>query len=164
MHCTDQLGVQTFFSKNLELFALNFLLLPITIYLLALFFEAVGMPISNGFIATQSLMFVNETNLLTSVYLNYLFITTILIFFLASFYFTMGLNLDEWNRFLKVVSLLIKAFVSYVKKIVSKDGEILFVGTKKQAQDIVQQEADRCSMFYIVERWLGGTLTNFSTI
>ena len=52
----------------------------------------------------------------------------------------------------------------YVKKIVSKDGEILFVGTKKQAQDIVQQEADRCSMFYIVERWLGGTLTNFSTI
>ena len=53
---------------------------------------------------------------------------------------------------------------AYVKKIVSKDGEILFVGTKKQAQDIVQQEADRCSMFYIVERWLGGTLTNFSTI
>ena len=53
---------------------------------------------------------------------------------------------------------------SYVKKIVSKDGDILFVGTKKQAQDIVQQEADRCSMFYIVERWLGGTLTNFSTI
>jgi len=53
---------------------------------------------------------------------------------------------------------------TYVKKIVSKDGDILFVGTKKQAQDIVQQEADRCSMFYIVERWLGGTLTNFSTI
>ncbi len=53
---------------------------------------------------------------------------------------------------------------SYVKQIVSKNGEVLFVGTKKQAQDIVQQEADRCSMFYIVERWLGGTLTNFSTI
>mgnify|MGYP001438917958 CR=1 FL=1 len=52
----------------------------------------------------------------------------------------------------------------YVKDIVNKNGEILFVGTKKQAQDIVQQEADRCSMFYIVERWLGGTLTNFSTI
>ena len=52
---------------------------------------------------------------------------------------------------------------NYVKNIVSKNGEILFVGTKKQAQDIVQQEADRCSMFYIVERWLGGTLTNFST-
>ena len=53
---------------------------------------------------------------------------------------------------------------AFVKKIVSKNGEILFVGTKKQAQDIIQQEADRCSMFYIVERWLGGTLTNFSTI
>ncbi len=52
----------------------------------------------------------------------------------------------------------------FVKNIVIKKGEILFVGTKKQAQDIVQQEADRCSMFYIVERWLGGTLTNFSTI
>jgi small subunit ribosomal protein S2 len=47
---------------------------------------------------------------------------------------------------------------------VEKNGEILFVGTKKQAKDIVQQEADRCGMFYIVERWLGGTLTNFSTI
>lgn len=53
---------------------------------------------------------------------------------------------------------------NFVKEIVEKNGEILFVGTKKQAQDIVQQEADRCSMFYIVERWLGGTLTNFSTI
>lgn len=52
----------------------------------------------------------------------------------------------------------------YINTVVKKNGEILFVGTKKQAQDIVQQEADRCSMFYIVERWLGGTLTNFSTI
>ena len=53
---------------------------------------------------------------------------------------------------------------AFVQESVGKNGEILFVGTKKQAQDIVQQEADRCSMFYIVERWLGGTLTNFSTI
>ena len=53
---------------------------------------------------------------------------------------------------------------SFLKGVVGKNGEVLFVGTKKQAQDIVQQEADRCSMFYIVERWLGGTLTNFSTI
>ena len=53
---------------------------------------------------------------------------------------------------------------NFVKSIVEKNGEILFVGTKKQAQDIIQQEADRCSMFYIVERWLGGTLTNFTTI
>ena len=59
---------------------------------------------------------------------------------------------------------LIEKACGFVKDVVSKNGEILFVGTKKQAQDIVQQEADRCSMFYIVERWLGGTLTNFSTI
>ena len=58
----------------------------------------------------------------------------------------------------------VKKACTFVKEIVSKNGEILFVGTKKQAQDIVQQEADKCSMFYIVERWLGGTLTNFSTI
>ena len=115
-----------FFSKSLELFALNFLLLPITVYLLALFFEAVSIPISNGFIATQSLVFINETNLLTSVYLNYLFVTIIFIFFLTSFYFTMGLNLDEWNKFLKVVSQLIKVLVVYVGKTVSLVNANLF--------------------------------------
>ena len=54
--------------------------------------------------------------------------------------------------------------VKFVQDVVKKNGEILFVGTKKQAKDIVQQEADRCGMFYIVERWLGGSLTNFTTI
>jgi len=53
---------------------------------------------------------------------------------------------------------------NFIKDIVRKKGEILFVGTKKQAKDIIQQEADRCGMFYVVERWLGGTLTNFTTI
>ena len=52
----------------------------------------------------------------------------------------------------------------FIQNVVKKNGEILFVGTKKQAKDIVQQEADRCGMFYIVERWLGGSLTNFTTI
>ncbi len=54
--------------------------------------------------------------------------------------------------------------VIFIQNVVKKNGEILFVGTKKQAKDIVQQEADRCGMFYIVERWLGGSLTNFTTI
>tara|TARA_Y100000768_G_C23812818_1_gene602637 strand:+ start:41 stop:805 length:765 start_codon:yes stop_codon:yes gene_type:complete len=54
--------------------------------------------------------------------------------------------------------------VKFIQDITKKNGEILFVGTKKQAKDIVQQEADRCGMFYIVERWLGGSLTNFTTI
>ena len=46
-----------------------------------------------------------------------------------------------------------------------KDGKnILFVGTKKQAQDAIRDEAVRCGMFYINQRWLGGTLTNYKTI
>ena len=40
-------------------------------------------------------------------------------------------------------------------------GEILFVGTKKQAQDSIKEEAERCGMYYVNERWLGGMLTNF---
>ena len=51
-----------------------------------------------------------------------------------------------------------------VGKIVQSDGNVLFVGTKKQAKDVVQQAAGRCGMYYIVERWLGGTLTNYGTI
>ena len=58
----------------------------------------------------------------------------------------------------------LKKAQGFLSDIVKKNGEVLFVGTKKQAKDIVQQEADRCGMFYVVERWLGGTLTNFSTI
>ena len=58
----------------------------------------------------------------------------------------------------------LKKAQEFLSGVVKKNGEVLFVGTKKQARDIVQQEADRCGMFYVVERWLGGTLTNFSTI
>ncbi len=51
-----------------------------------------------------------------------------------------------------------------VKDIVAGGGTILFVGTKKQAQDSIKSEAERCGMFYVNERWLGGMLTNFKTI
>ena len=51
-----------------------------------------------------------------------------------------------------------------VKDIVANGGNILFVGTKKQAQDSIKAEAERCGMFYVNERWLGGMLTNFKTI
>ena len=54
--------------------------------------------------------------------------------------------------------------IDFLTDNVTDGGEILFVGTKKNAKDIIQQEADKCGMFYVVERWLGGTLTNFSTI
>ena len=52
----------------------------------------------------------------------------------------------------------------YVKELVADGGELLFVGTKKQAQDVVEEAATRCSMHYVKTRWLGGTLTNFNTI
>tara|TARA_B100000686_G_scaffold346210_1_gene432404 strand:+ start:421 stop:1224 length:804 start_codon:yes stop_codon:yes gene_type:complete len=65
----------------------------------------------------------------------------------------------------------LKSTLNYLEKavkelvgIVKGGGNILFVGTKTQAKDIVQTCADDCGMFYIVERWLGGTLTNFATI
>ena len=48
--------------------------------------------------------------------------------------------------------------------IAEQGGTILFVGTKKQAQDAIKQEAERCGMYYVNERWLGGMLTNFKTI
>ena len=51
-----------------------------------------------------------------------------------------------------------------MKEIAEKGGKVLFVGTKKQAQEAVQTEAERCGMYYVNERWLGGMLTNFKTI
>ncbi len=54
--------------------------------------------------------------------------------------------------------------VDTVREVVSSGEQVLFVGTKKQAQAIVQKEAERCGMPYINTRWLGGTLTNFATI
>lgn len=53
---------------------------------------------------------------------------------------------------------------NYFKDIAARGEKVLFVGTKKQAQESVQKEADRCEMFYVNQRWLGGMLTNFSTI
>ena len=51
-----------------------------------------------------------------------------------------------------------------IKDIAAEGGKILFVGTKKQAQDSIKSEAERCGMYYVNERWLGGMLTNFKTI
>ncbi|MFH2037593.1 MAG: 30S ribosomal protein S2, partial [Candidatus Zixiibacteriota bacterium] len=51
-----------------------------------------------------------------------------------------------------------------VKEVVARGQSILFVGTKKQAKGVIRDEADRCKQFFITERWLGGMLTNFSTI
>jgi small subunit ribosomal protein S2 len=52
----------------------------------------------------------------------------------------------------------------FIRNIASEGGNVLFVGTKKQAQESIQEEAQRCGMFFVNQRWLGGMLTNFKTI
>src|SRR5437763_4131964 len=63
----------------------------------------------------------------------------------------------------KTVRLAREAF-KFVSDVCARGGSVLFVGTKKQAQDAVTEEATRSGQFYVVNRWLGGTLTNFKTI
>jgi small subunit ribosomal protein S2 len=63
----------------------------------------------------------------------------------------------------KTVKKIDEAY-AFVKDVVKDGKTVLFVGTKKQAQESVREEAERCGMFYVNERWLGGMLTNFSTI
>jgi len=59
---------------------------------------------------------------------------------------------------------LVEIAYDFIREISSNGGNILFVGTKKQAQEAIKNEAERCGMFYINYRWLGGILTNFDTI
>ena len=63
----------------------------------------------------------------------------------------------------KTVKKVDEAYAA-VADFISEGGQILFVGTKKQAQESIKEEAERCGMFYVNERWLGGMLTNFKTI
>ena len=63
----------------------------------------------------------------------------------------------------QTTSMLDKAY-EFVKQVATEGGTILFVGTKKQAQESVEEEARRCEMYYVNHRWIGGTLTNFNTI
>lgn len=63
----------------------------------------------------------------------------------------------------KTAALLGEA-CEYIKQVVADGGTVLFVGTKKQAQESIAEEAQRCSMPYVNQRWLGGMLTNFATI
>lgn len=63
----------------------------------------------------------------------------------------------------KTVKLIEEAYAE-LKSICDNGGKVLFVGTKKQAQEAAKEEAERTNMFYVNERWLGGTLTNFRTI
>jgi small subunit ribosomal protein S2 len=63
----------------------------------------------------------------------------------------------------QTLGLLNEAYRGMVQ-VAADGGNVLFVGTKKQAQEVMQSEAERCGMWYVNQRWLGGTLTNFQTI
>lgn len=67
------------------------------------------------------------------------------------------INLDKTKR-------MFDAACEFLTREISKGGTVLFVGTKRQAQAIVKEEAARCNMFYVDHRWLGGMMTNFQTI
>lgn len=81
---------------------------------------------------------------------------------MKSFIFTKrkGIHIIDLEQ---TVSMLEKA-CNFVRDTVDDGGHIIFVGTKKQAQEAIAEEAKRCSMYYVNQRWIGGTLTNFSTI
>jgi small subunit ribosomal protein S2 len=59
---------------------------------------------------------------------------------------------------------LYREAAEYVSNVCSQNGTVLFVGTKRQAQDAIAEESQRCGMFFVNQRWLGGLLTNFTTI
>ena len=71
-----------------------------------------------------------------------------------------GIYIIDLQKTVKKVDEAYQAVLDIIKE----GGEILFVGTKKQAQDSIKEEAIRCGMYYVNERWLGGMLTNFETI
>ena len=71
-----------------------------------------------------------------------------------------GIYIIDLQKTVKKFNLAYEA----VKQTVAQGKAVLFVGTKRQAQEIIQSEANRCEMFYVCERWLGGMLTNFQTI
>jgi small subunit ribosomal protein S2 len=71
-----------------------------------------------------------------------------------------GIHIIDLSRTLNQL----EAACNFLSSSVSKGGKVLFVGTKKQAQQAVKETAKECGQFYVTERWLGGTLTNFATI
>jgi len=71
-----------------------------------------------------------------------------------------GIHIIDLQQTLGLINEAHRAMI----QLVAEGGKVLFVGTKRQAQDVVQSEADRCGMWYVNQRWLGGTLTNFQTI
>jgi small subunit ribosomal protein S2 len=71
-----------------------------------------------------------------------------------------GIYIIDLQKTVKMIEIAYE----FVRDLVADGKHILFVGTKKQAQETVKEEAERCGMFYVNQRWLGGTLTNYQTI
>ncbi len=71
-----------------------------------------------------------------------------------------GIHIIDLQQTLGMMNDAYRAMV----QVAAEGGKVLFVGTKKQAQEVIQSEAERCGMWYVNQRWLGGTLTNFQTI
>ena len=71
-----------------------------------------------------------------------------------------GIHIIDLQQTLGMINDAYRAMV----QLAADGGKVLFVGTKRQAQEVVQSEAERCNMWYVNQRWLGGTLTNFKTI
>jgi len=71
-----------------------------------------------------------------------------------------GIYIIDLQKSLK----LFKNAIQFILEIGSQGKSVLFLGTKRQAQDVIQEEAERCGMYFVNQRWLGGLLTNFSTI
>lgn len=81
---------------------------------------------------------------------------------MAKYIFTARNDIHIIN--LEETSVLVDKAYSFVRDAVAAGKSVLFVGTKKQAQEAIKEEAERCGMFYVNNRWLGGCLTNFKTI
>jgi len=71
-----------------------------------------------------------------------------------------GIYIIDLNKTINAIDMACQK----VREVIGRGQRILFVGTKKQAHDVIREEAQRCGQFYVTERWLGGMLTNFSTI
>lgn len=71
-----------------------------------------------------------------------------------------GIHVIDLHKSIPMIEMAYK----FVRDIAENNGTVLFVGTKKQAQESIETEAKRCGMFYVNQRWLGGTLTNFKTL
>jgi len=71
-----------------------------------------------------------------------------------------GIHVIDLHKSLKMIEVA----YNVVREIAENGGDVLFVGTKKQAQEAVKEQAERAGMYYVNNRWLGGMLTNFQTI